>query len=127
MTSAGYLGILRRNSRKKNKPSMWKHCLRVYNKMAELESIAGGGGGGEGGSIASTNASGGSLYTSMEEGVVRDGSIPGVGSYLGSLSLPAPPPPPPAQVFSSSAISGSNVVVSDGTNRKKKRIRRTTA
>ena len=73
MTSAGYLGILRRNSRKKNKPSMWKHCLRVYNKMAELESIAGGGGGGgEGGSIASTNASGGSLYTSMEEGVVRD-------------------------------------------------------
>ena len=128
MTSAGYLGILRRNSRKKNKPSMWKHCLRVYNKMAELESIAGGGGGGgEGGSIASTNASGGSLYTSMEEGVVRDGSIPGVGSYLGSLSLPAPPPPPPAQVFSSSAITGSNVVVSDGTNRKKKRIRRTTS
>ena len=127
MTSAGYLGILRRNSRKKNKPSMWKHCLRVYNKMAELESIADGGG--EGGSIASiTNASGGaSLYTSMEEGVVKHGSIPGVGSFLGSLSLPAPPSPPSAQVVSSSAISGSNVVVSDGTNRKKKRIRRTTS
>lgn len=127
MTSAGYLGILRRNSRKKNKPSMWKHCLRVYNKMAELESIADGGG--EGGSIASitTTSGGASLYTSMEEGVVKHGRIPGVGSYLGSLSLPAPPPPPSAQVFSSSAISGSNVVVSDGTNRKKKRIRRTTS
>eukprot|EP00970_Alexandrium_tamarense_P007355 scaffold1339_cov207-Alexandrium_tamarense.AAC.9 len=37
MTNAGYAGILRRNSRKKRKPSMWRHCLRVYNKMAELE------------------------------------------------------------------------------------------
>ena len=37
MTNAGYAGILRRNSRKKNKPSMWRHCLRIYNKMGELE------------------------------------------------------------------------------------------
>jgi len=40
MTNAGYAGILRRNSRKKNKPSMWRHTLRVYDKMAELESEA---------------------------------------------------------------------------------------
>jgi hypothetical protein len=37
MTSAGYAGILRRNSRKKMKPSMWRHALRVYDKMADLE------------------------------------------------------------------------------------------
>ena len=37
MTNAGYASILRRNSRKKNKPSMWRHCLRIYFKMAELE------------------------------------------------------------------------------------------
>lgn len=37
MTNAGYAGILRRNSRKKNKPSMWRYCLRIYNKMGELE------------------------------------------------------------------------------------------
>ena len=37
MTNAGYAGILRRNSRKKKKPSMWRHCLRVYGKMEELE------------------------------------------------------------------------------------------
>lgn len=40
MTNAGYAGILRRNSRKKNKPSMWRHTLRVYDKMARLESEA---------------------------------------------------------------------------------------
>lgn len=39
MTSAGYAGILRRNSRKKMKPSMWRHALRVYDKMADLEKI----------------------------------------------------------------------------------------
>ena len=39
MTSAGYAGILRRNSRKKVKPSMWRHTLRVYDKMADLEKI----------------------------------------------------------------------------------------
>ena len=39
MTSAGYAAILRRNSRKKMKPSMWKHSLRVYEKMAQLEKI----------------------------------------------------------------------------------------
>ncbi len=37
MTDAGYAGIMRRNSRKRNKPSMWRHCLRIYNKMEELE------------------------------------------------------------------------------------------
>lgn len=37
MTSAGYASILKRNSRKKNKPSMWRYCLRVYDKMGELE------------------------------------------------------------------------------------------
>lgn len=37
MTNAGFAGILRRNSRKRNKPSMWRHCLRIYNKMGELE------------------------------------------------------------------------------------------
>jgi hypothetical protein len=37
MNNAGYAVILRRNSRKKMKPSMWRHCLRVYEKMAELE------------------------------------------------------------------------------------------
>ncbi|KAL7553202.1 hypothetical protein ACHAWF_016457 [Thalassiosira exigua] len=37
MTNAGYAVILRRNSRKKNKPSLWRHCLRVYSKMGELE------------------------------------------------------------------------------------------
>ena len=37
MTNAGYASILRRNSRKKNKPSMWRHCLRVYEKMGDLE------------------------------------------------------------------------------------------
>jgi len=40
MTNVGYAGILRRNSRKKNKPSMWRHCLRVYDKMAALENEA---------------------------------------------------------------------------------------
>jgi hypothetical protein len=75
---------------------MWKHCLRVYNKMAELESIADGvGEGGGDGTMMS-------LYTSMDEGVVN------------------------AQMASSLAISGSNIVVNDGTIRKKKRIRRTT-
>lgn len=119
MTSAGYLGILRRNSRKKNKPSMWKHCLRVYNKMAELELAVGGG---------ATNSGGASLYTSMEEGIVKVGSIPGVGSYLGSLSLTPPSPSSSAQVVSSSTSGGSNVIVSNGSNnRKKKRIRRTTS
>ena len=37
MTDAGYACIMRRNSRKRNKPSMWRHCLRIYNKMEELE------------------------------------------------------------------------------------------
>lgn len=37
MTNAGYASILKRNSRKKNKPSMWRHCLRVYDKMGEIE------------------------------------------------------------------------------------------
>ena len=37
MTNAGYASIMRRNSRKKNKPSMWKHTLRLYNRMTELE------------------------------------------------------------------------------------------
>jgi hypothetical protein len=39
MTNAGYASILKRNSRKKNKPSMWRHCLRVYDKMGELENV----------------------------------------------------------------------------------------
>ena len=39
MTSAGYAAILRRNSRKKMKPSMWRHSLRVYEKMGQLEKI----------------------------------------------------------------------------------------
>jgi hypothetical protein len=38
MTNAGYASILKRNSRKKNKPSMWRHCLRIYDKMGEFES-----------------------------------------------------------------------------------------
>ncbi|KAL7478248.1 hypothetical protein ACHAW6_004027 [Cyclotella cf. meneghiniana] len=37
MNNAGYMVILQRNSRKKMKPSMWHHCLRVYDKMEELE------------------------------------------------------------------------------------------
>ncbi len=37
MTNAGYASILKRNSRKKNKPSMWRHCLRVYDRMGEIE------------------------------------------------------------------------------------------
>ena len=37
MNNAGYAGVIRRNSRKRNKPSMWRHALRVHVRMGELE------------------------------------------------------------------------------------------
>jgi len=64
MTSAGYAGILRRNSRKKNKPSMWRHTLRVYSKMEELEN--------------EYEASSG--VNAATVGAKNEGGIPGVGS-----------------------------------------------
>ena len=33
MNSMGYANAIRRNSRKRNKPSMWKYALRTYNRM----------------------------------------------------------------------------------------------
>lgn len=68
MSNAGYASILRRNSRKKNKPSMWKHTLRVYSKMEELEK-------------ENPNISGKSKV------VAKGNQIPGVG-YTSSLSSP---------------------------------------
>ncbi|KAL9183837.1 hypothetical protein ACHAXT_004693 [Thalassiosira profunda] len=71
MTNAGYAGILRRNSRKRSKPSMWRHALRVYSKMGELEKEA---------REVDAPAPGES------EGSNNKGSqIPGVGNYLASI------------------------------------------
>mmetsp|Transcript_30636 Transcript_30636/g.56649 ORF Transcript_30636/g.56649 Transcript_30636/m.56649 type:complete len:679 (-) Transcript_30636:225-2261(-) len=65
MTNAGYAGILRRNSRKNN-PSMWRHCLRIYGTMAELEKESA-----VGTAISST---------------AKGGQVPGVGTHLATLS-----------------------------------------
>ena len=37
MNNRGYAGVLRRNSRKRNKPSLWRYALRSYDKMRTLE------------------------------------------------------------------------------------------
>ena len=37
MNNRGYAGVLRRNSRKRNKPSLWRYALRTYDKMRTLE------------------------------------------------------------------------------------------
>mmetsp|Transcript_28463 Transcript_28463/g.42263 ORF Transcript_28463/g.42263 Transcript_28463/m.42263 type:complete len:595 (-) Transcript_28463:185-1969(-) len=37
MNNLGYAGVIRRNSRKRNKPSMWRYALRMYDKMKALE------------------------------------------------------------------------------------------
>ena len=37
MNNAGYLGVIRRNSRKRSKPSLWRYSLRTYDKMRIIE------------------------------------------------------------------------------------------
>ena len=37
MNSAGFAASIRRNSRKRNKPSLWRHALRTYDRMKVLE------------------------------------------------------------------------------------------
>jgi hypothetical protein len=37
MNNKGYAGLIRRNSRKKNHPSLWRHSYRVYDKMRSIE------------------------------------------------------------------------------------------
>ena len=37
MNNAGYAASIRRNSRKRNKPSLWRHALRTYDRMKLLE------------------------------------------------------------------------------------------
>ena len=37
MNNAGYAASIRRNSRKRNKPSLWRHALRTYDRMKVLE------------------------------------------------------------------------------------------
>uniref|UniRef100_A0A7S2S7H3 Pentacotripeptide-repeat region of PRORP domain-containing protein n=1 Tax=Eucampia antarctica TaxID=49252 RepID=A0A7S2S7H3_9STRA len=37
MNNRGYAGVLRRNSRKRNKPSLYRYALRTYDKMRQLE------------------------------------------------------------------------------------------
>ena len=99
MTNAGYASILRRNSRKKNKPSMWKHCLRTYNKMAELEK-----------ELEKEQEVSSLSSRKSNDGENRGGGIPGVG-YTDNLS---------------SSASSASIPPPQGT-RRKKRIKRTTA
>jgi len=37
MNNQGYAGIIWRNVRKRNKPTLWRHALRMYEKMKVLE------------------------------------------------------------------------------------------
>eukprot|EP00978_Attheya_sp_CCMP212_P021175 scaffold61560_cov41-Attheya_sp.AAC.2 len=37
MNNAGYAGVIRRNSRKRGKPGMWRHSLRMYQTMRTSE------------------------------------------------------------------------------------------
>jgi len=37
MNNAGYAASIRRNARKRNKPSLWRHSLRTYDRMKVLE------------------------------------------------------------------------------------------
>ena len=37
MSNAGFAASIRRNSRKRNKPSLWRHALRTYDRMKVLE------------------------------------------------------------------------------------------
>jgi hypothetical protein len=37
MNNAGYAGVIRRNSRKRGKPGMWRHSLRMYQSMRASE------------------------------------------------------------------------------------------
>lgn len=37
MNNQGYAGIIWRNVRKRNKPSLWRYALRTYNRMKTLE------------------------------------------------------------------------------------------
>jgi len=37
MNNAGYLGAIRRNARKRSKPSLWRYSLRVYDRMRQIE------------------------------------------------------------------------------------------
>ncbi len=37
MNNNGYAGLIKRNSRKKNHPSLWRHSYRVYDKMRSIE------------------------------------------------------------------------------------------
>ena len=110
MTNAGYASILRRNSRKKNKPSMWRHTLRIYEKMAELEKIQAEALNSNGYNATAENntemknGSGGS-GNSSDSSNNKDVEIPGVGT---TISVPA------------NASSGT-------TTRKRKRIRRSTS
>lgn len=86
MTNAGYAGILRRNSRKKNKPSMWRHCLRVYSEMGELEnSEAVSGGGSPAGVSAASDAD---KSKNEENARAKGGQIPGVGTTISPSANP---------------------------------------
>eukprot|EP00571_Detonula_confervacea_P005529 CAMPEP_0172318354 /NCGR_PEP_ID=MMETSP1058-20130122/34674_1 /TAXON_ID=83371 /ORGANISM="Detonula confervacea, Strain CCMP 353" /LENGTH=658 /DNA_ID=CAMNT_0013033179 /DNA_START=111 /DNA_END=2084 /DNA_ORIENTATION=- len=86
MTNAGYASILRRNSRKKNKPNMWRHCLRVYSKMGELENSEA--------VIGGTTPSGVSAASdadkSKNEGSTsaKGNQIPGVGTNISPSANP---------------------------------------
>jgi len=42
MNNRGYAGVIRRNSRKRGKISLWRHAIRVYDKMRTLEEEGGG-------------------------------------------------------------------------------------
>lgn len=39
MNSMGYAGVIRRNSRKRNKPAMWRYSLRTYERMSTTKKI----------------------------------------------------------------------------------------
>ncbi len=41
MNSQGYAAAIWRNVRKRNKPSLWRHALRLYNRMSQLEEDGG--------------------------------------------------------------------------------------
>lgn len=112
MTSAGYLGILRRNSRKKDKPSMWRHCLRVYARMGELEAAEGSAG--LSSSLSSPSSSDGEREVPTVGG--KEKRIPGVGSYLSNLS-------------SRSLYSGDSIFPEEGeqARARRRKIRRTSA
>ncbi len=89
---------------------MWRHCLRVYARMGELESGDGSG------TVTSSSSSDGSRVGSTG-GTGKERGIPGVGTYLSNLS-------------SRSSYSGDAVVVGgmvEQARGRRRKIRRTSA